>query len=185
MNIFWGHSFIFPASALTFKGQVAEESSQEVHGVHDKDGDVRHLLHSLLGRTKIEEDKYNIQHRHAVRIIYGVRVDSLAELGVDGENLGVAHEGESKDGNGVCCLRGAQERGNFCHDHGKSSVKAPLEENTWWLQCVKTSLISSRLAATAYLGVNGEQARSAVGVIVLVDYSIGVLMTVCAWNIQT
>lgn len=75
MDIFWGHPFIFPAPALTFKGQVAEESSQEVHGVHDKDGDVRHLLHSLLGRTKIGEEfyKYNIQHRHAVRIMYGVK----------------------------------------------------------------------------------------------------------------
>lgn len=112
------------------------------------------------------------------------RADSLAELGVDREDLWVAHEGESKDGNGVRCLRGAQERGNFCHDCGKPSVKAPLGENTWWLQCVKTSQRSVRLAATAYLRVNGEQARGAVGVIVLVDYSIGVLVTVCAWNIQ-
>lgn len=54
------------------------------------------------------------------------RVDSLAELGVDGEDFGVAHKGESKDGNGVCCLRGAQGRGNFCHDRGKPSVEAPL-----------------------------------------------------------
>lgn len=92
----------------------------------------------------------------------------------------MAHKGESKDGNGVCCLWGAQERGNFCHDRGKPSVKVPLGESTLWLQCVKTSQISSRLAATAYLGVNGEQARGAVGVIVLVDYSIGVLVTVRA-----
>lgn len=35
-------------TALTFKGQVAKESCQKVHGVHNKDGDIGHLLHSLL-----------------------------------------------------------------------------------------------------------------------------------------
>lgn len=42
-------------AALTFKGQVTKESSQKVHGVHDKDGDVGNHLHSLLRRPKIRE----------------------------------------------------------------------------------------------------------------------------------
>ena len=33
----------------TVEGQVAEQSSQEVHGVHDQNGDVGHLLHPFLG----------------------------------------------------------------------------------------------------------------------------------------
>lgn len=35
-------------SALTFESQVAKESCQKVHNVHDKDGDVGHFLHSRL-----------------------------------------------------------------------------------------------------------------------------------------
>lgn len=42
-------------TALTFKGQVTKESSQKVHGVHDKDGDVGNHLHSPLRRAKIRE----------------------------------------------------------------------------------------------------------------------------------
>lgn len=37
--------------------------------------------------------------------------DSLAELGVDGENLGVAHKGKGKDGNGVRGLPGGHGKG--------------------------------------------------------------------------
>ena len=33
----------------TVEGQVAEQSSQEVHCVHDQNGDVGHLLHPFLG----------------------------------------------------------------------------------------------------------------------------------------
>ena len=36
---------------LTVEGQVAKEGGQEVHGVHDQNGDVGHLLHALLGGT--------------------------------------------------------------------------------------------------------------------------------------
>lgn len=53
--LFSRYLFLIQAPALTFKGQVAKESRQEVHGVHDKDGDVGHLLHSLLGWTGIRE----------------------------------------------------------------------------------------------------------------------------------
>lgn len=44
-------------AALTFKGQIAKESGKEIHGVHDEDGDVGHLLHPLLRWTKIREMK--------------------------------------------------------------------------------------------------------------------------------
>lgn len=40
-------------SALTFESQIAKKSCQKVHGVHDKDRDVGHLLHPLLRGTKI------------------------------------------------------------------------------------------------------------------------------------
>lgn len=36
---------------LTIKGQVAEESSQEVHGVHHQDGEVGDMLHPPLRRA--------------------------------------------------------------------------------------------------------------------------------------
>lgn len=39
-------------------------------------------------------------------------VVSLAELGVNGQNLGVAHEGESQDGDGVRRL----QRNTSIHD---------------------------------------------------------------------
>lgn len=92
-------------TALTFKGQVAKESSQKVHGVHDEDGDVGHLLHPLLRWTEIRElCECHILHRHVIKYCRWQRGDSLAELGVDGEDLGVANKGESQDGNGVCSL---------------------------------------------------------------------------------
>lgn len=60
------------------KCQVAEKGSQEVHGVHDQDGDVGHVLHSLLS--------------------------GVAQLSVDGQYLRVTYKGKSQDGDGVRSL---------------------------------------------------------------------------------
>lgn len=102
------------APALTFEGQVAKESRQEVHRVHDKDGDVGHLLHSLLGWTEISQRFHKLKtfSGSATSEFKAVRwsVDSLAELSVDGKNLRVAHKGEGEDGNSVRRLPGDMEK---------------------------------------------------------------------------
>lgn len=40
-----------PPQGLTIKREVAKEGSQEVHEVHNRDGDVGDALHLLLGRA--------------------------------------------------------------------------------------------------------------------------------------
>lgn len=95
--------------ALTFKSQVAEEGGQKVHDVHDKDGDVGHLLHFCLRWAEIRNLCYcQILQRCADQHRSPTRADSLAEFGVDGEDLRVTHEGKREDGNGVCRLQGTQ-----------------------------------------------------------------------------
>lgn len=40
---------------LTVEGQISEQRSQEVHDIHDSDGDVGHVLHLFLGGAEITE----------------------------------------------------------------------------------------------------------------------------------
>lgn len=46
------HSLKRKKHALTFESQVAKEGGQKVHNVHNKDGDVGHLLHFCLRWAK-------------------------------------------------------------------------------------------------------------------------------------
>lgn len=39
---------------LTIEGQISKQCSQEVHGVHDCNGDVGHMLHLFLGGAEIK-----------------------------------------------------------------------------------------------------------------------------------
>lgn len=54
---------LVPASALppwyshTVEGEVAEEGSQEVHDVHNSDGQVGDMLHLLLGGTMAKQER--------------------------------------------------------------------------------------------------------------------------------
>lgn len=113
-DVIWFHAYIhnFKNSwaALTFKSKVAKESCQKVHNVHDKDGDVGHFLHPRHRWAVMKKLRdCHILHRCADQYRRPTRADSLPELGVDGEDLWVAHEGESEDGNRVRCLRGTQK----------------------------------------------------------------------------
>lgn len=120
-DVIWLHAYVHnfqhswakkqtEKKALTFKSQVAKESCQKVHNVHDKDGDVGHFLHSRLRWAVMKKLRNcHILHGCADKYRRPTRADSLPELGVDGEDLWVAHEGESEDGNSVRCLRGAQK----------------------------------------------------------------------------
>lgn len=94
-------------AALTVKGQVAKERCQKVHGVHDKNGEVGHLLHLLLCWTEIRDLKVTPATfcTDMLSSITGSRrSDSLAELGVNGQDFRVANKSKSQDGDGVCCL---------------------------------------------------------------------------------
>lgn len=39
---------------LTIEGQISKQGSQEVHGVHDCNGDVGHMLHLFLVGAEIK-----------------------------------------------------------------------------------------------------------------------------------
>ena len=53
--------------SLTIEGQVSKQSSQEVHGVHDSNGDVGHMLHLFLGGAEIREYCHVMSHTAAQR----------------------------------------------------------------------------------------------------------------------
>ena len=53
--------------SLTIEGQVSKQSSQEVHGVHDSNGDVGYLLHLFLGGAEIREYCHVMSHTPAHR----------------------------------------------------------------------------------------------------------------------
>lgn len=48
---------------LTVEGQVAEQGGEEVHDVHDEDGDVGYLLHFLLGWAEIRQAAFALLGR--------------------------------------------------------------------------------------------------------------------------
>lgn len=119
---FWAKTFVFIhwysqdklqkklkafCSVLTIKGQVAKESCQKVHAVHDKDRDVGHLLHLLLCWTEIRELKVIWMPCSAMtchKMLCSQMGVLLAELSVNWQDLGVANKGKSQDGDCVCCL---------------------------------------------------------------------------------
>ncbi len=47
---------------LTNEGQIPEQSSQEVHDVHDSNGDVGDVLHLCLCRAEIREYKHETRN---------------------------------------------------------------------------------------------------------------------------
>lgn len=66
------------------------------------------MLHLLLSWAAGEEKKHEIlsiciKHRLQSQCCFNA-VDLLAQLSVDGQDLGVADESEGQDGDGVCGL---------------------------------------------------------------------------------
>lgn len=47
----------FESEELTIKCEVTKKSSQQVHDEHGQDGDVGHVLHTLLGSTGVKSGK--------------------------------------------------------------------------------------------------------------------------------
>lgn len=47
---------------LTIESQISKKGSQEVHDVHDRNGDVGHMLHLFLSGTEIRRYTHVMPH---------------------------------------------------------------------------------------------------------------------------
>lgn len=135
-----------------------------------------------LKRESVVECECYILHWHAIKYRMWPWFDSLAELGVDREDLWVANKGESKDGNGVSCLCGTHKHvisiAADCLEVRLVSATADICDLNMWKQSKQPDC---GFSSPAYLWVHGEHVCGAVGVIILMNPSVTVLMAIARY----